>query len=271
LFPYTYQSWGDQVGKDSGATASFYFDIFKESKQFDELKKRALDPQLNVLKTGFEKELEKNKASLILGGAPFVLGIAGTLTYLSILNPKLDVPLVGKTPVRTIGFGVLSLGFKGLSKLADDKFKLELGYKEDDITAKGTYSGELELKGDKGDTVKFGLTLGNEKGFKYGFSTPLSPDLKLSSEFEFKQKDTSRSFTATLAVPVKVGGVTLYFENKAFIQSGPVSQDSPFSPKFNTDDLSKPAVSIFNQTFQGSGVFFSLTIPTSTPKKEEKR
>jgi RHS repeat-associated protein len=271
LFPYTYQSWGDQVGKDSGATASFYFDIFKDSKQFDELKKLALDPQLNILKSGFAKEWDKNKPSLILGAAPFVLSTAGILTYLSVINPKLDIPIVGKTPARTIGFGALSLGFRGLSKLADDKFKLEVGYKEDDKTSKGTYSGELELQGDKGTSVKFGIGLGYEQSFKYGFTAPLTSDLKLSSEFEFKQKDTSRSFTATVAVPIKVGGTTLYFENKAFIQSGPTSTESPFSPKFNTDDLSKPAVSIFNQPFQGSGVFFSLTIPTSVPKKEEKK
>jgi hypothetical protein len=107
----------------------------------------ALDPQLNILKSGFEKEWDKKNLRSFLVLRPFVLSTAGILTYLSVINPKLDIPIVVKTPARTIGFGALSLGFKGLSKLADDKFKLEVGYKEDDKTSKGTYSGELEIAG----------------------------------------------------------------------------------------------------------------------------
>jgi RHS repeat-associated protein len=274
-FPYTYHSWGDQVGKDSGSTLGLVWDVSKDSPPITDFKKRTLDALSSQLTAEFKKDWDdkKTRPGLVLGGLVVVLPTAAVITYLSVANPKLDIPVVGKTPTRTLGIGLGSalLGL-ALGGLTDDKLKVSADYKEDDKTGKGTYSGEVEVKGDKGG-VKLGGSIGDEKSIKGGVTATVAPDVKVSTDVEYKVKDDKKSLTVGVTVPIKIGSVPLIIEGKGFYQPGPFSAPttSPFSPKFDTDDPSKGGY-IFAQPFLGSGGILTVTIPTSLPgqKKEKK-
>ncbi|MGH2643025.1 MAG: RHS repeat domain-containing protein, partial [Chitinophagaceae bacterium] len=273
-FPYSYQSWGSQLGKDSGKSAGFLWDVAKTSPELKLLESNLLDPELSKLKTDFLKEWndKSNRPALIIGAGLFILPTLGALTALSVNNPKLDIPITGKTPARALGFDALSLLLGLASKgLLDDKLKLDLGYKEDDKTGKGTYSAEVELKGDKG-SVKLGGSFGDEKSVKAELEYKVSPEVKVSPTFEYKKTDTATNTSLALSVDVsqKVGNALLDFNLKGFYQAGPVTPSSPFSPKFNADDPASTITSAFTQPILGSGVMgvFTITFPSNKKKKK---
>ncbi|TAM93905.1 MAG: hypothetical protein EPN39_18960, partial [Chitinophagaceae bacterium] len=275
-FPYSYQSWGSQLGKDSGKAAGFLWDVAKTSPELKLLESNLLDPELSKLKTDFLKEWndKDNRASLLIGGGLFVLPTIGALTLLTVNNPKLDIPIVGKTPARALGFDALSLLLGLASKgLLDDKLKLDLGYKEDDKTGKGTYSGEVELKGDKG-SIKAGGSFGNEKSVKAELEYKVSPEVKVSPTFEYKKTDTATNTSLGVSVDVthKVGTALLDFKLKGFYQAGPVAPSSPFSPKFNAADPASTVTGSFTQPILGSGVMgvFTVTFPSASKKEKKK-
>lgn len=273
-FPYSYESWGSQLGADSGKAAGFLWDASKTSPEFKWVETKLLDPQLSKLKTDFLKEWgdKSNRASMILGGSLFVLPAVASLTLLSISNPKLDIPLAGKTPVRALGFdaltGILGLVSKGV---LHDKFKLDLGYKEDDKTGKGTYSGNVELNVNKLD-IKAGGSIGNEQSVNAGIDYQVLPSLKLSSTFGYKKADTvtNTTFNLSLDLTSRVGPFQIDTVLKGFYQSGPVTPSSPFDPKYNEDDPSKTVTGAFQQPFLGSGVLILFTLSPFHPKKDKK-
>jgi RHS repeat-associated protein len=274
-FPYSYQSWGSQLGKDSGKAAGFLWDASKTSPEFKWLESNLLDPELSRLKTDFLKEWgdKSNRASMILGGSLFALPTVAALTLLSVNNPKLDIPIIGKTPARTLGFDALSLALGLASKgLLDDKIKLSLGYKEDDKTGKGTYSGEIELKGDKG-SIKAGGSFGNEKSVKAELEYNVTSDVKVSPSAEYKKTDKGTNTSLSLSVDWtrKVGPVQIDLQIKGIYQAGPADQSSPFNPKFNADDPSKTITGAFQQPFPGSGGLILFTISPFHSKKEKTK
>lgn len=274
-FPYSYESWGSQLGKDSGKAAGFLWDATKTSPELKLLESNLLDPELSKLKSDFLKEWgeKSNRAPMIVGAGLFVLPTVSVLTLLSIRNPKLDIPIVGKTPVRSLGFDALSLLLGLASKgLLDDKLKLDLGYKEDDKTGAGTYSGKLELKGDKG-SIKLGGSIGNEESVSAELEYKVTPDIKIDPTFQYKHTDTATntSLGVTVDVTKNVGKALFDFQLKGIYQAGPVTPSSPFSPKFNADDPQKAVTGSFTQPFLGSGVMGVLTISFPARKKDKKK
>ncbi len=297
-----YQSTGDQVGKDSEKVGKELWKQAKDSPELKGLKKLVLDPELAKLKTGFKKDWENNKAGVILGGAAVLVPTVALLTYFTIEDKKLDVPIAGEVQTRQIGFAALS-GALGLASdaLFDDKAKFDISYENKAGKERFGYQQTMPFMTDK-LKLNFDSRFGtNYEKLGLGFDYTPRTDVKYSISASGESDEGKTTITGKLGVKTPIGGVPFKFGVTGTYKTSPDAGKPPFTasaeallepkvfgtrlligaqgfvgatPSKDSPFMSKTALDIVPQgampTFTplGSGVFFSLTIPTGKPDKK---
>jgi RHS repeat-associated protein len=253
-----YQSTGDQVKTDSGKVGKAALGIAADSPLAKEAKKLYLDPEIAKLGKELETDWNKDKAgkaTMIVGGTLIFLPTIGVLTYLSIKNPKLDVPIVGDFYPRTAGVGLLSLGVGALTeKLSGDRFKLGLSY--ENKSGRDVYGAEIKIG--KSPTT---LTVGGKAGGGYEEGSVKVEDTK--GAFKYSAGVTGKTdsttgvstFSTSVVVDTKIAGIPFKFTGLGF--SAPTTTTaSPFDVKY--DDTKKTLTVLPGYVPVGKGVFFTV-------------
>ncbi len=255
-----YQSTGDQLTTDSGKVGKAALDIATSSDFAKELKKLYLDPELAKLGKELETDWNKDKASkanLIVGGALIFLPTIGVLTYLSVKNPKLDVPIAGDFYPRTAGFAAASAGLGALTdKLFPDRFKLSLKLTYENKTGRDVYGGELKF-----GPAPTALTLAGKAGGGYEEGSVKLESTKDTTKYSAGVSGATDSttgvstFSTTVGVDTKIAGIPFKFSGLGF--SAPnTTTASPFDVKY--DDKKNTLSVLPSYVPTGKGVFFKV-------------
>ena len=216
--PLVYDSYGSQVGTDTGALGLAAAKVAEKSPLGQALEKKVLD----TLKDQFLLSLKSNPVGTVVGVGLPALGLGGVVVALAVSNPQLNIPIVGNKSGRTLAAPLLSAGLEGVTgALTDDRAKLGVGYTED-TDRKPTYSASVELSGKGKDPDKAKLKV--EAGFG------AHPVVKAGVSVPFQVGDVKIDIVSKVVFPTGPERAAEQPVQSRLYQSGPVHGGSHRGP-----------------------------------------